>query len=119
MHTENDEEKFNCLILMIEKLYAVVGGECDLDNLDSIANQEVLLSGHLYIALLQEKLFDLLIGAKAKIIKDMRNPKMDEGKMSSINYLKDLISQQVSIGKKMEHFIATGNLISRTNLDLQ
>jgi len=60
-----------------------------------------------------------LIGAKAKIIKDMRNPKFDEQKMSSINYLKELITQQVSIGKKMEHFLATGNLISRTNLDLQ
>lgn len=38
VHTEKDEEKFNCLLVMIEKLYAVVGGECDIDNLDSIAN---------------------------------------------------------------------------------
>lgn len=65
-------------MIMMEKLYAVVGGECETDNLDSIANQEVLLSGHLYISLLQEKLFDLLIGAKAKLIKDMRNIKVEE-----------------------------------------
>ena len=54
MHQE--EDKFNALCLMIEKLYAVVAGECELDNLDSPANQEVLLSGHLYGALLAEKL---------------------------------------------------------------
>lgn len=52
VHTSDSAEKFNCLLLMIEKLYAVVGQECETDNLDSIANQEVLLSGHLYIALL-------------------------------------------------------------------
>ncbi len=51
-----DQDKFNSLCLMIEKLYAVVAGECELDNLDSPANQEVLLSGHLYGALLAEKL---------------------------------------------------------------
>jgi len=30
-----------------------------------------------------------------------------------------LIDTQTSIGKKMEHFLATGNLISRSNLDMQ
>ena len=103
---------------MIEKLYAVVAGECEFDNLDSPSNHEVLLTGHLYAALLSEKLYDLLIGAKAKIIRDLKNPKFDRVSMRNPNYLKKLIDQQTSIGKKMEHFLATGNLISRTNLDL-
>ena len=60
---------------MIEKLYAVVANECELDNLDSIANQEVLLSGHLYSQLLSEKLYDILIGAKARVQKDLKDPK--------------------------------------------
>ena len=63
---------------MIEKLYAVASGECECDSLDSVANQEVMLGGHLYGQLLSEKLYDLLIGAKAKVIKDMRNPKFDQ-----------------------------------------
>jgi DNA-directed RNA polymerase I subunit RPA2 len=42
--------------MMIEKLYAVVAGECELDNLDSPSNHEVLLTGHLYVSLLAEKL---------------------------------------------------------------
>ena len=60
------EDKFQVLCLMIEKLYAVVAGECECDSLDSVANQEVLLGGHLYAQLLSEKLYDLLVGARAK-----------------------------------------------------
>jgi DNA-directed RNA polymerase I subunit RPA2 len=96
----------------------VVAGECELDNLDSPSNQEVLLSGHLYGALLAEKLQDLLIGARGRLIRDLRNPKFDSVQIRNPNYLKKMIDSQVSIGKKMEHFLATGNLISRTNLDL-
>ena len=48
VHVKNYKDKFNSLCLMIEKLYAVVAGECEFDNLDSTANHEVLLSGHLY-----------------------------------------------------------------------
>jgi|TARA_B110000305_G_C19319602_1_gene578273 DNA-directed RNA polymerase I subunit RPA2 len=62
---------------MIEKLYAIVAGECEVDNLDSNANQEVMLGGHLYGQLLAEKLYDLLVGAKAKVIKDLKSPKFD------------------------------------------
>jgi len=68
---------------------------------------------------LAEKLYDLLIGAKAKVIKDIRNPKFDQSTLRNPQYLKRLIDTQTSIGKKMEHFLATGNLISRSNLDVQ
>ena len=56
VHVKNKKDKFNSLCLMIEKLYAVVAGECELDNLDAPSNHEVLLSGHLYVSLLAEKL---------------------------------------------------------------
>ena len=68
---------------MIEKLYAVVAGQCEYDSLDSVSNQEVLLGGHLYAQLLQEKLYDLLIGAKVKVIKDLKNPKFDTATLRS------------------------------------
>ena len=48
VHLANNEDKFQTLCLMIEKLYAAVAGECEYDNLDSVSNQEVLLGGHLY-----------------------------------------------------------------------
>lgn len=48
MHLSDFKHKFDCLIIMIRKLYSVVSGECDTDNMDSVANQDVMLSGHFY-----------------------------------------------------------------------
>ena len=48
VHLPDFFDKFQTMCLMIEKLYAVVAGECEVDNLDSNANQEVMLGGHLY-----------------------------------------------------------------------
>jgi len=77
VHLPDFDDKFETMCLMIEKLYAVVGGECNADSLDSVCNQEVMLGGHLYGNILSEKLYDLLVGAKAKVQKDLRNPKFD------------------------------------------
>jgi DNA-directed RNA polymerase I subunit RPA2 len=91
VNVDENSDKFNSLCLMIEKLYAVVAGECELDNLDSPANQEVLLSGHLYGSLLSEKLQDLLLGARGKLVRDMKNPKFDYIQIRNPNYLKKMI----------------------------
>jgi DNA-directed RNA polymerase I subunit RPA2 len=99
---------------MMDKLYSFVAGECEADNLDAVSNQEVLLGGHLYGSLLAEKLYDTLIGAKSKMIKDLKNPKFDITTIRNPNYLKKLIDSQTSLGKRVEHFLATGNLISRS-----
>ena len=85
------EDKFQTLCTMIEKLYAVVSGECECDNLDTVSNQEVLLGGHLYGQLLAEKLYELLLGAKAKVIKDLKSPKFDQSQLKNPQYLKRLI----------------------------
>ena len=98
----------------MDKLYSFVAGECEADNLDAVSNQEVMLGGHLYGSLLAEKLYDTLIGAKSKMIKDLKNPKFDITTIRNPNYLKKLIDLQTSIGKRIEHFLATGNLISRS-----
>jgi len=76
---------------MIDKLYAIVNGECENDSLDSVSNQEVLLGGHLYGQLLAEKLYDLLVGAKEKVRKDLKNPKFDQTQLRNPQYLKRLI----------------------------
>ena len=73
-----------------------------------------MLGGHLYGQLLAEKLYDLLIGAKARLIKDLKNPKFDINAIRNPVYLKKLMDTQTSIGKKMEYFLATGNLITRS-----
>jgi DNA-directed RNA polymerase I subunit RPA2 len=78
----------------------------------------VLLGGHLYGQLLAEKLYDLLLGAKARLIKDLKNPKFDINAIRNPVYLKKLMDSQTSIGKRMENFLATGNLVTRSQLDL-
>lgn len=77
VHVSSYTDKFNTLCVMIEKLYALVAGECEFDNLDAPCNHEVLLSGHLYVQLLGEKLQDLLEGAKQKIRRDFRSERFD------------------------------------------
>ena len=79
---------------MIEKLYAFVSGECNADNLDAPSNQEVMLGGHLYTQLMAEKLYDLLLGARSKLVKDLKNPKFDLVTLRNPNYLKKLIDSQ-------------------------
>ena len=91
VHVPDFQDKYETMCLMIEKLYAVVAGECECDNLDSLNNQEVMLGGHLYGQLLADKLYDLLIGAKAKVINDLKNPKVDTQMIRNPQYLKKLI----------------------------
>jgi len=91
VHCSNFKDKFNALALMVEKLYAFVAGECNSDNLDATSNQEVLLGGHVYAQLMGEKLYDLLLGARSKLLKDLKNPKFDLMTIRNPNYLKKLI----------------------------
>lgn len=36
----------------------------------------------------------------------------------NLNYMKKLIDCQTSVGKKLENFLATGNLVTRSQLDM-
>lgn len=64
--------------------------------------------------LMAEKLYDLLLGARSKLLKDLKNPKFDFITIRNSMYLKKLIDSQTQIGKKLEHFLATGNLVTRS-----
>ena len=48
VHLKTNRQKFDCLVLMAQKLYAVVGGLCEPDNMDAISMHDVVLTGHLY-----------------------------------------------------------------------
>lgn len=118
VHCKTNIDKFNSICLMIEKLYALVSEKIYPDNLDTLANQDVLLSGHLYLTFLREKLEEHLQGVRLRIIKD--SSKASEAtKVRDPNYLKKVFDQQTPIGQKLEYFLATGNLRSGSGLDLQ
>ncbi|KAH5062399.1 DNA-directed RNA polymerase subunit beta [Parastagonospora nodorum] len=117
-----DADKFRMLLFMIRKLYSLVEGECCVDNPDAVQNQEILLGGQLYGMIMKERLDDWL--------QSMRPVLQDWGRrtewrpFTSQEFQKDFISKilrrsQTDIGRAMEYFLSTGNLISPTGLDLQ
>ncbi|KAJ3155037.1 hypothetical protein HDU89_007227 [Geranomyces variabilis] len=121
VHLEDNKDKFDMLIFMMQKLYALVAGECASDNPDSPQHQEILLPGHLYLSIMKEKMGDWLGAIKTQIQVDLRlKPAQvdfaDKKYMSKV-FLKT--TGAADIGRKMEYFLATGNLVSNTGLDLQ
>ena len=102
------------MLINLEKLYALVDNEIEADNLDSTVNHEIMLFGQLYSNLIVEKLKEALRVVRAKLLKEASK---QTGR--DINYIKKLFTQQIPIGHKMEYFLATENLISNSNLDMQ
>jgi len=116
VHLQDSQDKFNTICLMVDKLYSLVDNNIEPDNLDALCNHEVLLPGHLYLMILREKLEDCLSIARARIIKDC-NHQADAKKVRETDYLKKIL-EGAAITKQVEAFLSTGNLRSKTGLDL-
>jgi DNA-directed RNA polymerase I subunit RPA2 len=121
VHLDNDKEKMNLLIFMAQKLYALVAGEITADNPDSPMHQEVLLSGFLYMNYLKEKLEDYMAGIFMLINQQIRNnpAAVDFTKIEPFLTKNILLKAPSDIGRKLENFLATGNLTTLTGMDLQ
>lgn len=118
IHLDSDEAKFNLLIYMIRKVYGVASGEAMSENADSPSTQECLLPGHLYLQILKEKMQEWLQSVKINLIKDIRAGK----KVIDIhneNHLKSAMDKAGDVGRKIEMFLATGNLVSSSGLDVR
>ncbi|EHK97205.1 putative DNA-directed RNA polymerase I subunit RPA2 [Glarea lozoyensis 74030] len=118
-----DTDKFKMLLFMIRKLYALVSGECAVDNPDAVQNQEILLGGFLYGMILKENLEDFVSSQIQAVLRDHIR-KSPEETFSTPEFLKKFPVQILSragnnIGGKLEYFMSTGNLVSPTGLDLQ
>ena len=125
--------KFDLLILMLRKLYAFASGACCTDNPDSPMNQELLLPGHLYGMIVKERLEETLRGMAGAIGRDVRA--LDRGASANgkvagksitrgtileadMTYMQKTLMRQQDIAQKMQYFMATGNLVSSSGLDL-
>lgn len=120
VHTDNFSEKLDCLIFMLQKLFAFAEGKCLADNADSLMNHEILLPGHLLTSYFKEKLEESLISVKQSILKDYRN---NPGKFlselsQSAHFQKHFERSTLGIGGKIGTFLSTGNIVSSTGLDL-
>ncbi|CAG8705915.1 8120_t:CDS:2, partial [Ambispora leptoticha] len=121
VHLKNNQQKYDLLIFMIRKLYAMVAGECSPDNPDSPANQEILLGGHLYGMLIKERLQDYLHGLRGEFYRRFRLSRKGTI-VDTINphYVGQIMSKikHDTVGPKIAHFLATGNLVSISGMDL-
>jgi len=128
-------DKFALLLLMLRKLYAFVRGDVAEDNPDSLANHELLLSGHLLLMFLKEKLGDYLSGIKEMVEREddlAARAASGSGRaaaalgraggappdLADATYLRRVIDRQADVGRKMQFLLATGNLVTKTGLDL-
>ncbi|KAJ3335411.1 hypothetical protein HDU91_002201, partial [Kappamyces sp. JEL0680] len=130
VHLTDSRAKFDLLLwvhggtdprFMMQKLYANVEGVYGEDNPDSLQFQETLLGGHLILSIVKEKIYDWLAAIKTQIQMDLRKnaSKVD---FQDRKYLGEAIRKSAGaadIGKKLDYFLATGNLVSNTGLDLQ
>lgn len=131
VHLDENQAKFDVMVMMMRKLYAFVSGQIIEDNPDSFANQEILLPGHLYLMALKEKMEELLKGIQDRMLRDIRQGKAvvsgnsaQQGASSTVSnvvdlaYLRRCVEMQSDLGKKMYNLLATGTLHSSTGLDL-
>ena len=130
---DSDAARFWMLVGMTSKLYALVDERIQADNPDSPMHQEVMLPGHLYAIILKEKLDDWLTALAGQVSADARrsatpaNATLTNNNTAAINSLveadywrKRVLGKVPSdIGRKLEYFLATGNLVSGTGLDQQ
>ncbi|CAP60512.1 uncharacterized protein PODANS_1_8070 [Podospora anserina S mat+] len=120
---EQDTDKFKMLLFMCRKLYALVAGDCAVDNPDAVQNQEILLGGFLYGMILKERLEDLLSTALRGALRDhlRRNPTDSFVSESFRKQFPGHIFRKTNenIGNALEYFLSTGNLQSPSGLDLQ
>ncbi|XP_030383724.1 DNA-directed RNA polymerase I subunit RPA2 [Scaptodrosophila lebanonensis] len=114
VHLDNYEDKFNLIVFMIQKLFQCAQGKFKVENVDAVMMQEVLLPGHLYQKYLGERLEQWLTLGKKYLQKKLNTP--DVLINSSIMY--QSMRNAGGIGRAMESFLATGNVISRGGMGL-
>jgi DNA-directed RNA polymerase I subunit RPA2 len=123
VHVNSWSAKQDVLALMSRKLHSFVHAKCCEDNMDSVSHQELLMPGHILSAYIREKMEDTLGQSIAHMRRDAKNDLTH----SSLNihqnilpYCSKILGRYVGVvGSKISSFIASGNLISSSGLDLQ
>ncbi|KAJ2506653.1 hypothetical protein IWW47_001484 [Coemansia sp. RSA 2052] len=117
VHLDDDRDKFNMVAHMARKLYALVSGECGEDNPDTQQLQEVYMPGHVFLAIVKEKIEEYLWGVRTEMTRSVRLGKAD---LHSARFVTQAFARvTLDVGAKLQYFLATGNLVSRSGLDMQ
>ncbi|KAL5732556.1 hypothetical protein ACOSQ2_032248 [Xanthoceras sorbifolium] len=120
VHLDDNYDKFNLLIFMVQKLFSLIDQTSVPDNPDSLQNQEILLTGHLITIYLKEKLEDWLQKAK-KLLQDEIDKESKNFDFFSLAHIKKVMDKIPSkqISSSVETMLRTGRLVTQTGLDLQ
>lgn len=86
VHLFNDVDKFNTLLLMTRKLYALIQNEIEPDNLDTVSCHEVLLPGQVYGLIFKERLEISLRNMKGIMLKNMQGKYTEETTTSNFRF---------------------------------
>ncbi|KAJ0974432.1 hypothetical protein J5N97_016397 [Dioscorea zingiberensis] len=116
VHLANNYDKFNLLIFMLQKLFALVDQTASPDNPDALQNQEVLLPGHLITLYIKEKFQEWLHKLRQELQDEI--VKNADGFGFKELDVKKIIRGSQTIGRAIENMIKTGKLATRAALDL-
>ncbi|XP_029831423.2 DNA-directed RNA polymerase I subunit RPA2 [Ixodes scapularis] len=116
IHLDSNFDKFNLILLMIKKLFALAKGECAIESSDNPMNHEVLLPGHLYLMVLKEKLGSFLFSIRQNIEKKAKSL----GKAFKLTpaMFSKVLGTAWEVTGAMNYFLATGNVVTKSGLGL-
>ncbi|XP_074576381.1 DNA-directed RNA polymerase I subunit 2-like [Curcuma longa] len=118
IHLGSNHDKFNLLIFMLQKLYALVDQTAAPDNPDTLQHQEVLLPGHLIAIYLKEKLQVWLRKARQQLLDELAKKERTFDIKSVTQVKKIVANNSTNIGRVIESMIKIGRLNTLSGLDL-
>lgn len=123
IHLTETPDKFNCIVMMTQKLFALAKGECAIENEDNPMFHEVFTSGQIFFTLLLERIELLLSGLKLCFDRHFINPKSNKISESS-DFNKDILEKMLrlrygTVVNPLKLLISTGNLASVSGLGLK
>ncbi|KAJ3427160.1 DNA-directed RNA polymerase i subunit rpa2 [Anaeramoeba flamelloides] len=121
VHLDTDHSKFNLMIHMLHKLYALILGEISPDNPDTPSFQEVLLPGDLYLMYLRYQLQNWL-NYQSVVMKKLLENSGDPDNVKLLYedkfFQEALKKNKFSITQRFQYFLATGNVVHDGSLGL-
>nr|XP_019540879.2 DNA-directed RNA polymerase I subunit RPA2 [Aedes albopictus] len=114
IHLDDDLDKFNLLVFMMQKLFTAAQGRCKPEGADSVMMQELLLGGHLYQKLLREHMISFLVGVKFNILKLCS----DADAHLTQNEMLMACKNTANFDRSFSNFLATGNMPKASEMGL-
>jgi len=121
VNCETFEQKFDLMVLLVQKVYALAEGKIEPENPDCMECQECLLPGHIILRIIKENLEKILDTTKQMITRDILYypEKVDLDGRDYLQSKLSFVAGRVALGQLIQYFINTGNLKTDTGIDLQ